>query len=47
MLFGRVGGFEAQLISDFGAGGWCAGLCNRVFDERENLLLAGSEFGGF
>jgi hypothetical protein len=43
VLFGGVGGLEAQLGGNLGAGGRCAGACDGALDQVQNLLLAGGE----
>ena len=44
VVFGRIGGFEAQVGRDLLPGGWHAGFGESVLDELQHLLLAGGEF---
>ena len=45
MLLSGIGRFETKLGGDFGAGRRRAGFLNRGLNERQNLLLAGGQFG--
>ena len=45
MLLGRIGGLEAKFAGDLGTGGWCASAGDGGFNQVQDLLLAGGEFG--
>ena len=45
VLFGGVGGLEAEFARNFGTGRGCAGAGNGTLDQVQNLLLAGGELG--
>ena len=45
MFLGRIGGLEAQRVSDLGTRRRRSGLRDRGLDELQDLLLAGGELG--